>query len=59
MPPRKDEGMLKLVEIALLLMTLAIVLGLVLTGQREAPPAEENPVGAKEPVEEGPHSRAS
>lgn len=49
--------MLKLVEIALLLMTLAIVLGLVATGQREAPPAEENPVGAKPADEE--HSRAS
>lgn len=51
--------MLKLMEIALLLMTLAIVVGLVVTGQPEAPPAEENPVGAREPVDEGEHSKAS
>lgn len=51
--------MLKLMEIALLLMTLAIVVGLVVTGQREAPPVEENPVGAREPAEEGQHTKAS
>lgn len=51
--------MLKLMEIALLLMTLAIVVGLVVTGQPEAPPVEQNPVGAREPVDEGEHSKAS
>jgi hypothetical protein len=43
--------MLKLMEIVLLVATLAIVLGLVVTGRPEAPPLEENPVGAREPDE--------
>lgn len=51
--------MLKLMEIALLMMILAIVLGLVVVGRPEAPPAEENPLGAREPAEEGEKSKAS
>lgn len=43
--------MLKLMEIALLAVTLAIVLGLIVTGRPEAPPIEESPVGAREPME--------
>lgn len=39
--------MLKFMEIVLLVATVAIVLGLVVTGRPEAPPVEENPVGAR------------
>jgi len=51
--------MLKLMEFVLLAVTLAIVLGLVVTGRPEAPPAEQNAVGAREPVEEGRQPKAS
>ncbi len=44
--------MLKLVEFGLLGVTLLIVLGLVLRGQPEAPPPEENPIGARKPADE-------
>jgi hypothetical protein len=50
--------MLKLMEIVLLAATLAIVLGLVVTGRPEAPPLEENPIGARDP-EEAQEPRAS
>jgi hypothetical protein len=45
--------MLKLMEFGLLGVTLLIVLGLVLRGQPEAPPPAENPIGAREPKDEG------
>lgn len=44
--------MLKLIDYGLLFVTLLIVLGLVLTGPREAPPVEEDPIGAAKPAEE-------
>jgi hypothetical protein len=51
--------MLKLMEIVLLAVTLAIVLGLVVAGRPEAPPVEQNPVGAREAAEEGQQPKAS
>jgi hypothetical protein len=51
--------MLKLMEFALLAVTLAIVLGLIVAGRPKAPPAEENPVGAREPADEGRRPKAS
>lgn len=46
-------------EIVLLGVTLAIVLGLVVAGRPEAPPAEQDPVGARDPAEEGQQPKAS
>lgn len=51
--------MLKLMELVLLAVIVAIVLGLVVTGRPEAPPAEQKPVGAREPTEEGQRPKAS
>jgi hypothetical protein len=51
--------MLKLMEIGLLAVTLLIVLGLVMAGQPEAPPASEHAIGAQEPSEEMEHPKAS
>ena len=44
--------MVKWMEIALMLVTLSIVLGLVVAGQPEAPPASDHAVGAQEIDEE-------
>jgi hypothetical protein len=44
--------MLKLMEIALLAVTLLIVLGLVVAGQPEAPPVSDHAIGAQEPGDE-------
>jgi hypothetical protein len=41
--------MLKLMEIGLLAVILAIVLGLVLKGQPESPPTSDHVIGAQEP----------
>jgi hypothetical protein len=41
--------MLKLMEIGLLAVSLAIVLGLVLKGQPESPPISDHVIGAQEP----------
>lgn len=43
--------MLKLVEFGLLGVALLIVLGLVLAGPPEAPPMEQDPIGARKPGE--------
>jgi len=51
--------MLKLMEIALLAVTLLIVLGLVVKGQPEAPPISDHAIGAQEPREEDGHPKAS
>jgi hypothetical protein len=51
--------MLKLVEIGLLAVTLLIVLGLVVAGQPEAPPASEHAIGAQEPGDELEQPKAS
>ena len=51
--------MLKLMEIALLAVTLLIVLGLVLAGQPEAPPVSDHAIGARELSEEVEHPKAS
>jgi len=50
--------MLKLMEIVLLGVTLAIVLGLVVAGPPEAPPVEEHPLGAQELPEEQTRTKA-
>jgi hypothetical protein len=44
--------MLKLIDYGLLFVTLLIVLGLVLTGPPEAPPVEEDAIGAAKPADE-------
>jgi hypothetical protein len=41
--------MLKLIEIGLLAVTLAIVLGLVIKGRPESPPTSDHIIGAQEP----------
>ena len=41
--------MLKLMEIGLLAAILAIVLGLVVKGRPEAPPASDHAIGAQDP----------
>ena len=51
--------MLKLMEIGLLAVTLAVVLGLVVRGRPEAPPTSDHVIGAQEPQEGSEHSRAS
>ncbi len=50
--------MLKLMEIGLLAMTLAIVLGLVVKGQPESPPMSDHAIGAQEP-QDGERPKAS
>lgn len=44
--------MLRLMEIVLLVATLSIVLGLVMAGQQEAPPASDHAIGAQKPQDE-------
>jgi hypothetical protein len=44
--------MLRLIEFGLLVVTLLIVLGLVLTGPPEAPPTVEDAVGARAAADE-------
>ena len=51
--------MLKLMEIALLAVTILIVLGRIMAGQPEAPPISDHAIGAQEPHEEGEHQKAS
>jgi len=51
--------MLKLMEIGLLAVTLAIVLGLVVKGQPESPPTSDHVIGAQEPDQVKKQSRAS
>lgn len=43
--------MLRLMEFGLLGVALLIVLGLVLAGPPEAPPEEQDPIGARDPNE--------
>jgi len=50
--------MLKLMEIVLLGVTLAIVLGLVVAGPPATPPVEEHPLGAQELPEEQTRTKA-
>lgn len=50
--------MLKLMEIGLLAVTILIVLGLVLAGQPEAPPASDHAIGARDAEDEA-HQKAS
>jgi len=50
--------MLKLMELALLAVTILIVLGLVMAGQPEAPPVSDHAFGAQEPHDEGQHQKA-
>ena len=45
--------MLKLMEIALLAVTILIVLGLVMAGQPEAPPVSDHAIGAQRADDEG------
>ncbi len=47
--------MLRLMEYGLLAVALAVVIGLVVRGEPEAPPAEEHPLGARETPEEKQH----
>jgi hypothetical protein len=51
--------MLKLMEIALLAVTILIVLGLVMAGQPEAPPVSDHAIGAQEPHDDGQQRKAS
>lgn len=51
--------MLKLMEFGLLAVTLMIVLGLILAGRPEAPPASEEAIGARKPSDETHHSKAN
>lgn len=51
--------MLKLMEIALLAVTILIVLGLVMAGQPEAPPLSDHAIGARDPQDEAPQPKAS
>lgn len=51
--------MLRLMEVGLLAAALLIVLGLVVKGQPEAPPASDHAIGAREPEADGGHSKAS
>lgn len=54
--------MLRLMEFGLLAVALLIVLGLVAAGPPKAPPAEEHPIGAREPgdaAETPEHPKAS
>lgn len=51
--------MLKLMEIALLVVTILIVLGLVMAGQPEAPPVSDHAIGAQERHDDGQHQKAS
>ncbi len=51
--------MLKLMEIALLAVTILIVFGLVMAGQPEAPPLSEHAIGAREPHDKVPQRKAS
>jgi len=50
--------MLKLMEIGLLVVTILIVLGLVMAGQPEAPPASDHAIGARDAEDEA-HPKAS
>lgn len=51
--------MLKLMEIGLLTAILAIVMGLVVKGRPEAPPASDHAIGAQEPHDGEGQPRAS
>ncbi|HEY1807177.1 MAG TPA: hypothetical protein VGG42_01385 [Acidobacteriaceae bacterium] len=51
--------MLKLMEIGLLAVSLAVVLGLVVKGRPEVPPTSEHVIGAQEPEKDGEQFRAS
>jgi hypothetical protein len=51
--------MLKLMEIALLAVTILIVIGLIMAGQPEEPPISDHVFGAQEPHDDGQHQKAS
>lgn len=52
--------MLKLMEIALLAVTILIVVGLIMAGQPEAPPISDHAIGAQEPHDDdAQHQKAS
>ena len=51
--------MLKLMEIALLAVTILIVLGLVMAGQPEGPPLSDHAIGAQEPHDPASQPKAS